>query len=387
MARVKIAHVITRLDLGGAQGNTLYTWSHLDRARFEPMLVCGVGGMLDEEAAALSEPDDGPRLRRLSALVREVDPARDLLALLQLINLFLAERPAIVHTHSSKAGILGRLAAAFAGVPVIVHTYHGFGFNDYQPSLLKSLYAALERFCCRFTRAIVFVSRANEEYARRHRLGDPARYHLIRSGVRLSELPARVAERGKAKAALGFGMHKPLVLSIGNLKPQKNPADFLAMAERVGAQEPDTEFLFVGDGPLRQRLEFQLIAKGLAGRVKLPGWRRDTAQLLALADVFVLTSLWEGLPRALVEALKSGVPAVCYAADGVVDLLQDGVNGFVVAPRDVNALSDRVLRLLRDGDLRRGMGERARASVGPEYDIDLMVRAQERLYDALVIRD
>lgn len=387
MRRVKVAHVVTRLDLGGAQQNTLYTWSHLDAARYDALLVCGLGGQLDEAAIAASSKFPERRLRLLPSLVRQVSPGHDLLALLQLVNLFLAEKPDVVHTHSSKAGILGRLAARLAGVPVVVHTYHGFGFNDYQPYLVKRLYVALERLCCRFSQAIVFVSKANEDYARRHALGDPARYHLIRSGVKLSELPARIEDRGKRKAALGLGFHKPLVLSIGNLKPQKNPADFVAMAQRVCARHPETEFVFVGDGPLRQRLEFQIIAHGLANRVKLAGWRRDTAELLALADVFVMTSLWEGLPRALVEALKSGVPAVCYAADGVVDVLEDGANGYVVAPRDVNALADRVCSLLEDDAKRRELGRRAAASIGPEFDIDLMVRAQERLYDALLGRE
>ena len=384
MLRLKVVHVVTRLDLGGAQGNTLYTWSHLDSERFDAVLVCGGGGLLDADAAAISEAPNGPRLRFLPALVREVDPARDLLALLQLWNLFIAERPDVVHTHSSKAGILGRLAARLAGVPAIVHTYHGFGFHDYQHPLVKGLYAALERFCCRFTRTIVFVSKANEDYARRHGLGDPERYHLIRSGVRLADLPAKVADRRRRKAELGFGMHKPLVVSVGNLKAQKNPADFVALAERVGAILPDAEFLFVGDGPLRQRLEYQLIAKGLSGRVKLAGWRRDTPELLALADVFVLTSLWEGLPRALVEALKSGLPAVCYATDGVTDLLEDGINGFLVPPRNVTALAERVLLLLKDEPLRRALGAAAAASIGPEFDIDHMVRAQQRLYGALL---
>lgn len=387
MSRAKIIHVITRLDLGGAQQNTLYTWSHLDSSRYDALLVAGTGGVLDAKAVETRAGDEKRRLRWLASLLREVHPGHDLLALLQLVNVFLAEKPDVVHTHSSKAGILGRLAARLAGVPVIVHTYHGFGFNDYQPYLIKRLYVALERLCCRFTQAIVFVSKANEDYARRHGLGDPARYHLIRSGVKLSDLPARVENKGRRKTELGLGMHKPLVLSIGNLKPQKNPADFIAMAQRVCAKLPETEFVFVGDGPMRQRLEFQIIAHGLMNRVKLPGWRQDTAELLALADVFVMTSLWEGLPRALVEALKSGVPAVCYAADGVVDILQDGVNGYVVAPRDVNALSERVCALLEDAKLRGDMRQRAAASIGPEFDIDLMVRAQERLYDALLARE
>lgn len=384
MDRVKVVHVVTRLDLGGAQQNTLYTWSHLDPARYEAVLICGPGGLLDADAAAAAEAPGGPTLRFLDSLVRELDPARDLLALLELVNFFMREKPAVVHTHSSKAGILGRLAAAIAGVPAIVHTYHGFGFHDYQGPLTKGFYAALERFCCRLTRAIVFVSKANEEYARRHGLGAPGRYHLIRSGVRLGDLPAKVADRGRRRAELGFGMHKPLVVSVGNLKPQKNPADFIALAQRVCAELPDTEFLFIGDGPLRQRLEFQIVAGGLSNRVRLAGWRRDAAELLALADVFVLTSLWEGLPRALVEALKSGLPAVCYATDGVTDLLEDGKNGFVVAPRDVTALSERVLTLLRDPKRREAMARAASQSVGPEFDIDHMVRAQENLYAALL---
>jgi glycosyltransferase involved in cell wall biosynthesis len=386
MERVKVVHVVTRLDLGGAQQNTLYTWDHLDRARFEAILVCGTGGLLDADARAAAERPDGPQVRFLDSLVRELDPARDLLALLELVNLFMRERPSVVHTHSSKAGILGRLAAAIAGVPAVVHTYHGFGFHDYQSPFAKGFYAALERFCCRLTRAIVFVSKANEDYARRHGLGDQARYHLIRSGVRLGDLPAKVADRGRRKAELGLGMHKPLVISVGNLKPQKNPADFIALAQRVCAELPDTEFLFIGDGPLRQRLEFQLVAGGLSNRVKLAGWRRDTAELLALADVFVMTSLWEGLPRALVEALKSGLPAVCYATDGVVDLLEDGKNGYAVPPRNVTALAEAVLKLLRDPKLRQTMGLSASQSVGPEFDIDHMVRAQERLYDSLLGR-
>jgi glycosyltransferase involved in cell wall biosynthesis len=387
MERLKVAHVVTRLDLGGAQQNTLYTWAHLDRARFDPLLVCGAGGLLDAEAQAAAEKEGGPRLLIMDSLVREVDPARDLLAFLQLVKIFLAEKPSVVHTHSSKAGILGRVAARLAGVPVVIHTFHGFGFHDYQRPFVKGFYAFLERVCALFASALVFVSKANEDYARRHRIGDAARYHLIRSGVRLGDYPAKVADKGKRKAELGFGMHKPLVISVGNLKPQKNPADFVALAERVCAKRPDTEFLFIGDGPLRQRLEFQLVAKGLSGRVRLAGWRRDTAELLALGDIFVLTSLWEGLPRALVEALRSGLPAVCYATDGVTDLLKDGVNGFVVPPRNVTALSEKVLTLLEDAKLRQALSAMAADSVGPEFDIDHMVRAQERLYDSLLARD
>ncbi|MEK7858912.1 MAG: glycosyltransferase family 4 protein [Elusimicrobiota bacterium] len=381
-SRVKVAHVITRLDLGGAQQNTLYTCRNLDAERFDVLLIHGEGGLLDSDLASL--PEGRPRLRRLSDLVHPLRPFQDLLAFLQLLNLFLSERPDVVHTHSSKAGILGRLAAWAAGVPVIIHTYHGFGFNDYQSAWTKGLYVLAERLSCRAASALVFVSKANWEYAARHRLGDEKRYRLLRSGIKLSDYPAKGVDVQKKKASLGLRMHKPLVLSIGNLKPQKNPGDFIAMAQAVNGRYPDAEFMFVGDGPLRRRLEFQILSSELHGKVLLPGWRRDTAELLACADVFVLTSLWEGLPRALVEAMRSGLPVVCYATDGVRDLVKDGVNGFMLEQGDVLGLARRVGELLGDEPLRQRIGKAAAASIGPEFDIDLMVDTQQRLYRELL---
>jgi glycosyltransferase involved in cell wall biosynthesis len=381
--RIKVVHVITRLDLGGAQQNTLHTARHLDPSRFEVILVCGPGGPLEAEVRAMTSQAHWKAVF-LPSLVHHIHPGLDLLAFLQLVSFFLAERPDVVHTHSSKAGVLGRLAAAAAGVPCVVHTYHGFGFNDYQAPTMRSIYVWAERWACACSDALVFVSKSNQDYARRHGLGGPQPYRLIRSGVKLSEFPAACEDKGRKKASLGLGMHKPMVISVGNLKPQKNPGDFIAMAQKVSAELPESSFLFVGDGPMRQRLEYQIIASGLGNHLALPGWRRDTAELLAVADVFVLTSLWEGLPRALLEAMKTGLPCVCYAADGITDILQDGVNGFVVPVGNVSLLGERVLALLKDERLRRRIGERAAASVGIEFDIDHMVRQQEELYRELL---
>jgi glycosyltransferase involved in cell wall biosynthesis len=381
--RLKVVHVITRLDLGGAQHNTLHTARHLDASRFEVVLVSGLGGPLEAEVMGMSSSAHW-RAVFLPSLVRHIHPGLDLLAFLQLVSFFTAEKPDIVHTHSSKAGILGRLAAAAAGVPCVVHTYHGFGFNDYQAPWAKSLYVWAERVACAFSDALIFVSKSNQDYARRNDLGGPQPYRLIRSGVKLSDFPAPCEDKPRKKASLGLGMHKPLVTSVGNLKPQKNPGDFIAMAQKVSAEAPDSSFLFVGDGPMRQRLEYQVIASGLGNRLALPGWRRDTAELLAVSDVFVMTSLWEGLPRSLLEAMKSGLPCVCYAVDGVADVLEDGVNGFVVPVGNVSLLSQRVLELLKDEGLRRRLGERAAESIGLEFEIDHMVRQQETLYQELL---
>ena len=374
----KVIHLVTRLDLGGAQQNTLHTVRNLDRSKFEAVLVCGPGGMLDEEV----RNDPGIRAIFIESLYRDISPFYDLLALLELTKVLLAEKPAILHTHSSKAGILGRLAAALAGVPVVVHTYHGFGFHDRQPAFVKNVYVYLERLCARFTGALVFVSKANIAYAAKHSLVNPNDAVLIRSGVNLAGLPAKT-DAAKLKMSAGIGMHKLLVVSVGNLKPQKNAGDFVSAAAAVLAQVPEARFVFLGDGPQRRALEARAFTLGLEGKVLFLGWRRDTAQWLAAADVFVLTSLWEGLPRALVEAMKSGLPSVCYATDGVTDLITNDVNGYMVEPGNHAALAGHVTALLKDESLRKRLGGAAAAAIGPEFDIDGMVRSQEALYARL----
>ena len=380
--RRKVVHIVTRLDLGGAQQNTLYTVEHLDPRRFEAVLVCGPGGILDKEAKALERRDPPVRVRFVDDLVREINPLRDLAALFELVQLIGQEAPDAVHTHSSKAGILGRLAARLAGVPEVIHTFHGFGFHARQRPAVRALTVAVERLAAGWTDRLVFVSNANMREAKELGLGDPAAYSLIRSGVNLGGLPAAVDRQAK-RAELGARLHQPFVVGVGNLKPQKNAEDFLRVAERVLARVPGACFAFVGDGPLRPRLEARIVARGLTGKVRLLGWRRDVPELLAAADLFLLTSLWEGLPRALVEAMKSGLPCACYAVDGVTDLLRDGETGVSAPAGDWEGLADAVAGLLSDEERRRRLGRAAAGSVGPEFDIDSMVREQESLLEEL----
>ncbi len=380
LRKLKVIHLITRLDLGGAQQNTLHTVRHLSPERFDCLLVFGPGGVLDSEARTPGAPF---RYRSIGSLVHPISPVRDVLAFFRLRNLFIKERPDIVHTHSSKAGILGRLAARAAGVPIIIHTFHGFGFNDFQSAWRKSLYIWAERLAGAFSTSLVFVSRSNWEYALRHRIGREDRYALIRSGIELAAYPNRAGDQGALKASLGLDPHKPIVTTIGNFKEQKNPAAFIRMAAGVAEGGSDAQFLFVGDGPLRPSLERQAAASGLTGRLAMPGWRRDIPEILAATDIFVLTSLWEGLPRALVEAMKSGLPPICFAADGIAELIDDGKNGFSVPIGDIPLLVKRVLSLLQDAPLRRKLGQEASRSISDEFDIDGMVRSQERLYLSL----
>jgi glycosyltransferase involved in cell wall biosynthesis len=371
--KLKVVHIVTRLDFGGAQQNTLYTVRHLDRTKFSPVLYCGAGGTLADWADQLQAP-----VVVFEDLVREVSPWRDLAALLRMARHLRKERPDVVHTHSSKAGILGRCAAWLAGVPLIIHTFHGFGFHERQSPLLKWAYILSERFAACLSHKLIFVAQANMEYAARYNIGNSAAYELIRSGIALSTYPRKVDIKA-VRAAAGIRRDPPLVLSIGNLKAQKNPEDFLKVAEAVCAKIPRGTFVFIGDGPLRNKLEARVMLKGLSQRVQFIGWREDAAQLLAAADIFLMTSLWEGLPRALLEAMQSGLPCVAYNVDGIADVLRDNENGFAITAGDWGSAAQRVTEILEQPELGRRLGEKARTSLSEEFDIDGMVRRQERL--------
>ena len=222
--RIKVAHIITQLELGGAQQNTLYTCSHLDPSRYDVVLITGKGGLLDPQAVSSSY-----RTYFIDSLVRSIHPLTDLCAIREIARVLRLERPDILHTHSSKAGVLGRIAAFLCRVPIRIHTFHGYGFHDGQNPLLRFLLTLAEALAAAVSTRLVFVSQANREQAKHIGLGDPATHILIRSGVRMADYPAKV-DRMKKKAELGLGMHKPLVVSIGNLKPQKRPEDFIKLS-------------------------------------------------------------------------------------------------------------------------------------------------------------
>ncbi len=319
--RIRVLHVITQLELGGAQQNTLYTCAHLDRSRFEASLACGPGGILDDEARAM----EGVPALFVPSLVRPVRPHRDLQALVALARLIRGLRPDIVHTHSSKAGIVGRWAARLAGVRRIVHSIHGFGFHDGQAAPVRGAYIAAEKGTAAITSRFIAVSRANRDQGAALGLFDPARCAVIRSGIALARYREAAARPGAFRRELGIGPGDPLVGMIACLKPQKAPLDFVETAARVLAGEPRTTFVVAGDGELRGAVEAAIArVPGGAGRIRLLGWRRDTERILADLDLLLLTSRWEGLPRVLPEAMAAGKPVVATAVDGSPEAVAEG---------------------------------------------------------------
>ncbi len=376
--RVRVCHIITLLELGGAQQNTLHTVANLDRSRFEPILVAGRGGILGGEAGR----SHGLETLFLPDLVREVDPRRDLLALFRLLAFLRQRRPEIVHTHSSKAGILGRWAAFLAGVPVIVHTIHGFGITPEQGGARRWIFRSLESATSAVTTRFLAVSKSNLEEGVATGLFPRGRATLMRSGVDLASF-RNGASAGDLRGVLGIPAGAPVAGMVACLKPQKAPLDFVAVAERVARRVADAHFLLVGDGELRPRVQEAVAQSGLGGRFHLLGWRRDIPSILKNLSVLVLTSLWEGLPRVVPEAMAAGLPVVATRVDGTPEVVREGETGYLAEPHDVEALADRVAALLADPALARRMGERAREEVG-DFDIDAMVRKQESLYQQLL---
>lgn len=380
--RIPLIQVITKLELGGAQQLALELANGVRKDLFCPYLLCGEGGLLDEEAKAL--PDVATHF--IPHLIREIRPFSDLLALREIkrrirsiISQYPKGTPAIVHTHSSKAGILGRWAAWLEEVDVIMHTYHGFGFNDWQRPWIRRSYQLIEMITSRVTHALVMVSKAN--MAKAHACGIRAREvcRVIYGGIRVAEFWDAKAEFGGFKEALGLDQEDKVVTMISCLKPQKSPLDFVGVADLVFKEFNDVKFLLVGDGELRSQVIAEIRRRGLEGRVRHLGWRRDVPAILGVTDVFVLTSLWEGFPLVLPQAMAVGVPAVVTEVDGSPEAIIDGVNGFVVKPRDIQGMAKKVIELLRNPDLRKRMGEEGRKRV-KEFDIEEMVKKQQELY-------
>ncbi|MDI6641920.1 MAG: glycosyltransferase family 4 protein [Elusimicrobiota bacterium] len=393
--KLKVCHIITLLELGGAQQNTLYTVGNLDRDTFQTVLICGSGGILDKEAQELTDTN----VYFVRWLIRQINPLYDFMAFLKILQILHFEKPDIVHTHSSKAGILGRWAAVFAGIPVIIHTFHGFGFHDWQNFFVKNFFILLERITSSITTKLIAVSEENIKTALRNKIGDEKNYVLIRSGIKISDYKNAKIDINQKKYEFGLSTNSRIITTIGPFKPQKNLIDFIKMAKilsydlqlrrgtcKGGSHEVgryDLRFLIVGDGEQRKSLEFRVESLGLKDRVLFIGWRRDIPEILSITDIFVMTSLWEGLPRAVVEALVSGKPVVAYAVDGIKEIVKDAQTGFLVKPKDVKTLSEKVLLLLQDEKYYLCACESARKSVDETFDIDFMVRQQEKLYSAL----
>ena len=378
---MRVIHVITRLIVGGAQENTVASVLGL-RAKpgWDVTLVAGPARGPEGSLEALFAGRPGS-LTMVPELVRPIQPWNDCLAWHKLTRLFRARRPDIVHTHSGKAGILGRLAAARARVPLIVHTIHGPSFGCFQGRLANSAFRAAERYAARVTSRFVVVAQAMQQQYLAAGIGRPDQYTRILSGFGLEPF-LRSANDLQLRARLGLAPDDIVIGKIARLFKLKGHDDLLEIAPELVRRCPRVRFLLVGDGPWRGRLEARVRSLGLERQVVFAGLVAPDAiaPLVGIMDLVVHLSLREGLPRALPQALAAARPVVAYDCDGAGEVCLENETGFLVRPGDLAGLRDRLLRLATEPVLRQRLGRRGQQFVRERFDVQRMVDDLHQLY-------
>jgi glycosyltransferase involved in cell wall biosynthesis len=378
---MRVTHVITRLIVGGAQENTIASVLGL-RAKSGVEVDLVSGPTLGPEGSLESVLAGHPGLLTIvPQLVRPLHPWKDGLAWRKLTELFRARRPQIVHTHSGKAGILGRLAAARAGVPILIHTIHGPSFGPFQSPLANSLFRSAERYAARFTTHFVVVAEAMRQQYLAAGIGHPDQYTKIFSGFPLEPFLSSTNDL-QLRARLGLTVDDVVIGKIARLFKLKGHDDLFAIAPALVRSCPRVKFLLVGDGLWRARFEDRVRSLGLEKHVVFTGLVPPDAmpRLVGIMDILVHLSLREGLPRALPQALAAARPVVAYDADGAKEVCLENETGFLLRSGDLTGLRERLLRLAQDPALRQRMGLRGQQLVKERFGVQRMVDDLYQLY-------
>ncbi|MCC7103935.1 MAG: glycosyltransferase [Chloroflexi bacterium] len=384
-AQLTVLRAITRLNIGGPAIHAILLTRGLQNERFRSILVSGQeapreGNMLDLARAHGVEP------LVVEELGREVNLLDDFAALRRMYRVIRAERPHIVHTHMAKAGTAARLAAWLARVPIVVHTYHGHVFHSYFSPAKTRVFLAIEQALGRVTDQIVAVGEKQRAELASSGVAPAGKIVTIPLGLEIEPMLEAERDRGSFKQELGLDEDERLVGIVARLVPIKAHDVFLEAAAEVSRRVPKARFAIVGDGELRGRLEARAAELGLGDRAMFLGWRRDMRRVLADLDVVTLSSLNEGSPVAIIEAMAAARPVVVTDVGGVAEVVRGGESGLLVPPRNAPALAEGIVRLLQDPAEGERLGAAARCAVYPRYASTRLVQDVERLYRDLAGR-
>jgi glycosyltransferase involved in cell wall biosynthesis len=380
--KVVVLHIITRLIGGGADENTIYTLRGL--ASNNNLYRCFLAAGIESDMAVLNRLNSKLPFIIVPSLHRNISPLNDCLALCSLIRLCRKTQCDILHTHTAKAGILGRIAGKIAGVPVIIHTLHGSTFHPFINRPARFLYHQLEKLTAHFCNRIISVSSVLARTYVSQGVGKPEQYITVYSGMPLKKYSNATSPKSELLQSLGILSEEKVVGTICQLEPRKGVSFFLAMAKAVKENIPGCKFVIVGKGYQQKELEALRDKLGLTTDVIFTGYREDVPDLLSIFRVFVLTSLWEGLPRVLVQAAAAGKPLVAFNVDGVPEIVKDAYNGYLIKPKDLQRLVDKVIYLLKNPDTARAMGRKGRGIVGNRWTMKAMVSQTDRVYRSLL---
>jgi glycosyltransferase involved in cell wall biosynthesis len=384
---VRILRVIARLNMGGPALHVAYLTAGLKPRGYETTLVAGTLARGEGSMAFVAE-DLGVPVVTIDELHREISPFRDARAVLRLARLIRRERPHILHTHTAKAGAIGRLAAILAGgakPPIVVHTFHGHVLRGYFDPVRAAGFRLLERWLARHATALIAVSPQVRDDLVELGVAPAEAFAVVRLGIALDErISANGDGRQALRALLGIAPDRFTVGWIGRMTGVKRTDDVLLALKGVRERGVDACLCMVGDGPDRDHVERRAKELGVVRHCFFLGYQDDVAAYYSAFDAFILPSGNEGTPVSAIEALAAGKPVVATRVGGVPDVVRDEIDGFLVEPGDVEALADRLARLARDPALRERMGQSGRARVLPRYAVERLIDDVDRLYQALL---
>ncbi len=383
--KIKVAHIIARMITGGADENTLFTIEGLNKEKYEIDLITGEEFDKDILNKVKNHAFD---IIRIKGLKWKLNFLYDPIVLLKLIKLLRENHYDIVHTHTTKAGILGRIAARIAGVPIIIHGLHGSTFQAFNSGLLNWLLFLFERFTGRFTDAYISVSRILSETYIGKGIGKKDNHYTVYSGMELTKFyQARDNINYQEKyEELGINTGDFLIGNVARLETRKGHQFLLDAFKNVveGQKDDHLKLLIIGEGNKREYLENYIKELNLGDKVIFTGYRENVEKLMAVMDIFVLTSLREGLPRVLVQAAAVGIPSVAFNVDGVSEIIKDNYNGFLVEVKDLGQLENRIMRYMNNEELVLLHGRNGREFIENKWSIKGMVDRIDKIYQDLV---
>jgi glycosyltransferase involved in cell wall biosynthesis len=381
--KIKVLHIITRLDKGGSAENTFLTVKGLDKKRYDVTLMSGPVQDPSQERRSQVE-ECGIQYIHNPVLVRNINVVFDVIALFKICRFLAKEKFDVVHTHTSKAGLLGRFAAKFAGSPLVVHTPHGHVFFGYFNPLKTKIFILFEKLANRMTDKIVALTHREKADYISYRTCPEEKITVIHSGVELNKFQEyTLAEKTKLKKEVGLPEDSFVVGTAGRLVPVKGPEFLIKASQIIIPAHPNTYFLFAGDGPLKEDLQQKANEAGEEKNIVFLGWRDDIEHILSIFDVFCLPSLNEGMGRVLVEAMALGIPIVASDVGGIPDLVTHGKNGFLVPPKNPEELAKHIQILIEDEEKRKKMGETGK-KMAQRFSHKTMVEKIAELYEELL---
>jgi glycosyltransferase involved in cell wall biosynthesis len=382
---IRILRIIARLNIGGPSIHVTLLTQKLVPPHYESILICGTLPPGEGDMGYFAEAR-GVKPVVVPEIGRNVNPIRDLITIWKLYWMIRRLKPDIVHTHTAKAGFTGRVAAWLAGVPVIIHTFHGHVFQGYFSPALTQVFIWLERLTARMSDTVIVLTEGlRRELAEQYRITRKRHMTVLPLGLDLDVFTRCPRHTGEFRRQYAIPSNAPLVGIIGRLAPVKNHGLFLDAVARVHAEIPEAVFVIVGDGEnaIREEIKAKIAALGLTDVVKMTGWVQDVAPIYSDLDVLVISSLNEGTPVTVIEALASRCPVVATAVGGLPDLLDRGALGAMVPSGDADALAKAIAQTLRTPPTNSAQAQKLMVD---RYGIDRLVRDLDSLYRGLLAK-